>query len=121
MVIITPEQAAERFSPHFKGRMGRLLFNAAAHLTGIAKTNALHDRVDTAGVPYGPPFAKGLLDDLGIDFRIGNGTFFIVGFQGHVEAFGYGGVARVNRVIDYVAVHLFADVFPAHLFFVHSV
>ena len=96
MVIITPEQAAERFSPHFKGRMGRLLFNVAAHLTGIAKTNALHDRVDTAGVPYGPPFAKGLLDDLDIDFRIGNaerldalpeGPFIVIAnhIYGHID------------------------------------
>ena len=28
--------------------------------------------MDKAGIPPGPPFAKGLLDDLGIDFRIGN-------------------------------------------------
>ena len=75
MVIITPEQAAERFSPHFKGRMGRLLFNVAAHLTGIA---------------------KGLLDDLDIDFRIGNaerldalpeGPFIVIAnhIYGHID------------------------------------
>ena len=71
MVIITPEQAAERISPVFKGRKGRFLFNLAARLTGIARINALHYRVDTAGVPYGPPFAHALLADLDIDFRIG--------------------------------------------------
>ena len=52
--------------------MGRFMFRLATGITGIAKVNALHDRVDTAGVPYGPPFAKGLLDDIGIDFRVGN-------------------------------------------------
>ena len=72
MVVITQQDAAERLSPVFKGRMGRLWFHLAAGLTGIAKVNALHDRVDKAGIPPGPPFAKGLLDDLGIDFRIGN-------------------------------------------------
>ena len=41
-------------------------------MTGIAKTNALHDRVDKTGIPYGPPFAKGILDDIGVDFRIGH-------------------------------------------------
>ena len=72
MVVITQQDAAERLSPAFAGRKGRLLFRLAAGITGIAKVNALHDRVDTAGVPYGPPFAKALLDDVGVDFRVGN-------------------------------------------------
>ena len=72
MVIITQQDAAQRISPVFEGRMGKLLFSLAIGVTGIAKVNALHDRVDTAGTPPGAPFAKGLLDDLGIDFRIGN-------------------------------------------------
>ena len=72
MVVITQQEAAERLSPAFGGRMGRLLFRLATGITGIAKVNALHDRVDTAGVPYGPPFAKALLDDIGVDFRVGN-------------------------------------------------
>ena len=72
MVIITPQEAAERLSPVFEGRKGRLLFNLAAGITGISKVNALHDRVDRTGVPYGPPFAHGILEDLGIDFRIGH-------------------------------------------------
>ena len=72
MVILTAQQAAERLSPVFAGRKGKLLFDLAAGVTGIAKVNALHDRVDTAGVPYGPPFAKAILEDLGVDFRIGN-------------------------------------------------
>lgn len=96
MVIITPEQAAERISPVFKGRKGRFLFNLAARLTGIARINALHDRVDTAGVPYGPPFAHALLADLDIDFRIGgadrlealpDGPFIVIAnhIYGHVD------------------------------------
>ena len=72
MVVITQQQAAEQMSPVFKGRKGRLLFNLATRLTGIRKVNALHDRLDKTGVPYGPDFAKGILDDCGVDFRIGN-------------------------------------------------
>ena len=72
MVVITQQEAARRLSPVFEGRKGKLLFDLVAGVTGIAKVNALHDRVDKSGVPYGPPFAKGILDDVGIDFRIGN-------------------------------------------------
>ena len=72
MVVITQQDAAEKLSPAFEGRKGKLLFDLAASLTGIAKVNALHDRVDTAGVPPGPPFAQAILDDIGVDFRVGN-------------------------------------------------
>ncbi len=96
MVIITAQDAAERLSPVFNGRMGRVLFRLAAGLTGVAKINALHDRVDRAGVPYGAPFAKGILDDIGVDFRIGNaerlrdlpeGPFIVVANHnyGHID------------------------------------
>ena len=96
MVIITAQDAAERLSPVFKGRMGRVLFRLAAGLTGVAKINALHDRVDRAGVPYGAPFAKGILDDIEVDFRIGNaerlrdlpeGPFIVVAnhVYGHID------------------------------------
>ena len=96
MVILTAQQAAERLSPVFQGRKGKLLFDLAAGVTGIAQVNALHDRVDTVGVPYGPPFAKAILDDLGIDFRIGNaerlealpeGPFIVIAnhIYGHID------------------------------------
>ena len=96
MVVITRQQAAERLSPAFAGRKGKLLFDLAAGITGIAKVNALHDRVDKAGVPYGPPFAKALLDDVGIDFRVGNperleslpeGPFIVIAnhVYGHID------------------------------------
>ena len=96
MVIITAQDAAERLSPIFKGRKGKLLFDMAAGLTGVARINALHDRVDRAGVPYGAPFAKGILDDVGIDFSIGNadrlqqlpdGPFIVIAnhVYGHID------------------------------------
>jgi putative hemolysin len=96
MVIITAQDAAERLSPIFKGRKGKLLFDVAASLTGVARINALHDRVDRAGIPYGAPFAKGILDDIGVDFRIGNaerlrdlpeGPFIVVAnhIYGHID------------------------------------
>jgi putative hemolysin len=72
------------------------LFNLAAGVTGIAKVNALHDRVDKSGVTYGPPFAKAILDDIGVDFRIGNperldtlpeGPFIVIAnhVYGHID------------------------------------
>ena len=72
MVVITQQEAARRLSPVFEGRKGKLLFDLAARVTGIRKVNALHDRVDKSGAKPGPDFAKGLLDDIGVDFRIGN-------------------------------------------------
>ena len=96
MVILTAQDAADRLSPVFKGRRGRFLFNLATHLTGIDQVNALHDRVDRAGIPYGPPFARGILEDVGVDFRIGNperlrllpeGPFIVVANHayGHID------------------------------------
>ena len=72
MVVITQQQAAEQLSPVFAGRKGKMLFHLATRLTGIDKVNDIHDRVDKAGTPWGPAFAKGILDGVGVDFRIGN-------------------------------------------------
>lgn len=62
---------AEKLSPLFRGKAGHALFAAVARLTAVDRVNALHDRVE-ARCPYGPSFAKGLLDDLGIDYGIGH-------------------------------------------------
>ena len=94
MVVITPQDAAERFPSVFKGR--KWLFHLAAWLTGIDKVNAVHDRVDKAGTAYGPAFAKALMEDIEIDFRIGNaerlsnlpeGPFIVIAnhVYGHVD------------------------------------
>lgn len=69
--VISAEEAAERFSPIFKGRAGRLLFNAAAALTGIDNINRTHDRLCKAGVPFGPDFAEAILKDIDVEFLIG--------------------------------------------------
>lgn len=72
MAVITEKEAAEGLSPVFAGKGGRLLFKIVEKVTGIDKVNAIHDRVAAAGIPDGPDFAKGILDDIGVDFRIGN-------------------------------------------------
>ena len=101
MVVITHEQAQE-LSPAFKGKRGRVLFNMALALTGIGKVNRLHDRVSRTGAAFGPDFAKGILDDVGVDFRIGNaerlarlpeGPFIVIAnhFYGHLD-----GIALVD-------------------------
>ena len=94
MVVITPQDAAERFPSAFKGR--KWLFPLAARLTGVDKVNAVHDRVDKAGTAYGPDFAKGLMQDIEIDFRIGHaerlaqlpdGPFIVIAnhIYGHID------------------------------------
>ena len=94
MVVITPQDAAERFPSVFKGR--KWLFHLAAKLTGIDKVNAVHDRVDKAGTAYGPDFAKGLMQDIEGDFRIGHaerlsnlpaGPFIVIAnhVYGHID------------------------------------
>lgn len=99
-MVITPEQAPE-LSPVFRGRWGRLLFKIGLWVTGIGKVNALHQRVEDADIPAGPDFAKGLLDDVGVDFRIGNperlafpdGPFIVIAnhVYGHLD-----GIALVD-------------------------
>lgn len=96
MPLITAAEAAEHISPIFGGKMGKLLFNILLRVTGIHKVNAIHDRVEAAGIPYGPEFAKGILDDIGVDFLIGGaerlaslpeGPFIVVSnhVYGHVD------------------------------------
>ena len=72
MPVITAQEAARDFSPIFNGKRGEFLFNVITRVTGIAKVNSLYDRVEAAGIPPGPDFAKGILDEAGVDFAIGN-------------------------------------------------
>ena len=70
-MVLTPEKAIE-ISPVFKGKWGRLLYQAALRVTGIKHVNDIHENVEKLGVPPGPDFAKGILDQMQLDFLIGN-------------------------------------------------
>jgi putative hemolysin len=72
MAIITAKEAAENLSPVFDGKWGGILFTMAERLMGIDLINGTHDRIEQAGIPAGPDFAKAILDDIDIEFRIGN-------------------------------------------------
>lgn len=96
MYAITPEQAANELSPIFKGWWGRLLYHVAMKVTGISRANQTHYNVAAAGTPEGPDFAKGILDDAGVEFRIGHaerleqlpeGAFIVIAnhVYGHID------------------------------------
>ena len=70
-MVLSPEQAA-RISSLFKGSGGRILFRCLEKFTGLSKVNGTHQRVEDLHIPPGPDFAKGIMDDLGIDMLIGN-------------------------------------------------
>lgn len=70
-MVLTPEKAAD-ISPIFKGRMGKVLYKVTLHFMGIHHVNRIHDAVEKQGIPFGPDFAKGTLDEMGLDFLIGN-------------------------------------------------
>lgn len=95
MPVITAKDA-DALSPAFKGFRGRLWFRILLKVTGIDKVNAIDDRLEAAGVQPGPDFAKGILDDVGVDFAIGTperldqfpeGAFIVVAnhFYGHLD------------------------------------
>ena len=93
-MVITPEQATD-LSPIFAGKRGKLLFKLGLWITGIGKVNSLHQAVEDLGVEPGPDFAKGLLDQMRVDFRIGHperlalpeGPFIVIAnhFYGHLD------------------------------------
>lgn len=93
-MIMTAEKAAE-ISPIFKGKRGKLLFNAAMRLSGIYHVNRIHQNVEDLGIEPGPDFAKGILDQMGVDFLIGHperlnfpeGPFITISnhFYGHID------------------------------------
>ena len=64
MAIITAKEAAENLSPVFDGKWGGILFTMAERLMGIDLINGTHDRIEQAGIPAGPDFAKAILDDI---------------------------------------------------------
>ena len=70
-MVITPEQAPQ-LHPIFGKKGGKALFKFGLWLTGINKVNSTHEHVEKLGIPPGPDFAKAILDDVGVDFRIGN-------------------------------------------------
>lgn len=70
-MVITPENATQ-LSPIFAGKRGKLLLKIGLWITGIDKVNRTHQNVEDLGVEPGPDFAKGILDDVQVDFRIGN-------------------------------------------------
>lgn len=93
-MIMTAEKAAE-ISPIFKGKRGKLLFKAAMRLSGIYQVNDIHQKVEDLGIEPGPDFAKGILDQMGVDFLIGHperlnfpeGPFITISnhFYGHID------------------------------------
>ena len=95
MPVITAKDAGA-LSPAFKGFWGRLLFKIMLRVTGIYHVNTIHDRVEASGVQPGPDFAKGILDEMGVDFAVGNserleqlpeGAFIVISnhFYGHID------------------------------------
>jgi putative hemolysin len=120
-MIITADQAP-RLSPVFEGRKGRLLYNLAMRVTAIDKVNLTHDRVEKAGIAPGPDFAKGILDDVDVDFLVGNperlsklpdGAFIVIAnhIYGHldgiclVDLFGHvrpGSKVMVNEFLMWI-------------------
>lgn len=70
-MVLSAEQAAQ-ISPIFKGRWGRLLYRIGLRLTGIRYVNLIHENVEKQGIAPGPDFAKGILDQMKVDFLVGN-------------------------------------------------
>ena len=70
-MVITPDNATE-LSPIFKGKLGKLLLKLGLKITGIDHVNEVHQGVEDMGIEPGPDFAKGILDQVKVDFRIGH-------------------------------------------------
>lgn len=70
-MVITPDNAKE-LSPIFKGKLGKLLLKLGLKITGIDHVNEVHQGVEDMGIEPGPDFAKGILDQVKVDFRIGH-------------------------------------------------
>ena len=70
-MIFTPEVAAELF-PFLGGKWGKLLYKPSMYISGIRYVNRIHDAVEKQGIAPGPDFAKGILDQMKLEFLIGN-------------------------------------------------
>lgn len=62
---------AENVSPVFRGKAGHVLFAILSWITGVRKVNRLYDRI-APHCPPGPDFARAILDEVGLDYVIGN-------------------------------------------------
>ncbi len=62
---------AENVSPVFRGKAGHVLFAILSWITGVRKVNRLYDRI-APHCPPGPDFAGAILDEVGLDYVIGN-------------------------------------------------
>lgn len=62
---------AENLSPVFRGKVGHVLFAILSWITGVRKVNRLYDRI-APHCPPGPDFAGSILDEVGLDYVIGN-------------------------------------------------
>ena len=68
MPVVSLEEF-QKLSPVFQGRGGRTLARAVMHLAAIDKVNDLNDR---NAAHSGAAFARGMLEDLGVEYRIGH-------------------------------------------------
>ena len=70
-MIFTPEVAADLF-PFLRGKWGKLLYKPSLYLSGIYHVNQIHEAVERQGIAPGPDFAKAILDQMELEFLIGN-------------------------------------------------
>lgn len=116
---IINEKDFEKFHPLFKGNRGNWFAGFIMKLSAIDKVNQLYDRCCQH---TGPEFAESLLNDLGVDYLIGNserlnllpeGAFVTIsnhpygGLDGIIMIDLMGGIRRdykfvVNRIISLV-------------------
>ena len=93
-MIFTPEVAADLF-PFLRGKWGKLLYKPCMYISGIRYVNQIHDAVEKLGIAPGPDFAKAILDQMGLEFLIGNperlsfpeGPFIVISnhVYGHID------------------------------------
>ncbi len=65
-------ETARELSPLFNGKKGKILYEVFTRLTGLDNVNEIHRNVEARGIAPGPDFAKGILDQMELDFLVGN-------------------------------------------------